>query len=345
MTTMKKLRAILLVGGVMLVAYLIKDIGLSVVVRHLQLVNWYFLAIIGLSGVKYLMRTVAWIGATDQADQRLPFWEMFQVRLAGEGVGYLSSGGPLFGDPAKVLLMKAKIPVIKSLPSVFLERALYSITALLFIIASIPVSLWRFTSVSDSLKSFQLVFLVTAGALLLLLYVAVREEWRFFTALFRWLKKLPLKGRGWESKEQALRTMEDHVYLFHRRNPWRWLMIFGLDLASHVFTVLEIYLILSLIGAPVTLVDAFLIEAYTKVLEAATVLIPAGVGAFEGGNAIILTWLGLGVAPGLSLALIRRIRSLFWAGLGLLVIARYNWTSNSGTWAQRRLVGESKSGD
>lgn len=340
-----KLRVIFLVGGVMVVAYLVKTIGPGVIIHHLQLVGWFFLAILGVSGVKYLVRTAAWICATDPTDQRLPFWEMFQVRMAGEGVGYLSSGGPLFGDPAKAWLMREKIPLLQSLPSVFLERAVYSVTALLVILASIPVSLWRFTSVSDGVRSFQLIFLVTAGALLGLLIVAVRKQWRLLTILLGWLKKLPLTWSGLESHVPALRRMEDHLYLFHRRHPRRWLVMVGLDLISHVFTVLEVYLILSLLGAPVTLVDAFLIEAYTKVLEAASIMIPAGVGALEGGNALILTWLGLGAASGLSLALIRRIRSLVWAGLGLLVIARYSWASPSGAWAQRPLVGESNSGD
>lgn len=342
---MKKLQAILLLGGIVLFASLVKAVGLAVIVHQLTLVGWYFLGVIAISGTKYVLRTRAWMLAADQSHQQLSFSEMFQVRLAGEGVGYVSSGGPLFGEPTKVLLLKEKIPIASSLSSVLLERAIYSITVLIVIASSIPVSLWRFTSVSDSIKTFQLFFIFIIVTLLLLVYLMVTKQWRVFTASLNLVKKPPINIQRLARKENAVRQMEDHLYLFHRRHPGRFLIILALDLFSHLFTVLEIYLILYLIGVPITLVDAFLIEAFTKVLEVAIVFIPAGIGAFEGGNAMILQLLALGAAPGVSLALIRRIRSLFWAGLGVLVLLRYNLKPAPVAWDQTHIVGESESGD
>jgi len=342
---MKKLQVILLLGGIIVFAYLAKAVGLSVIVHQITLVGWYFLGVIAISGTKYVLRTWAWMLAADQSHQRVPFSEMFQVRLAGEGVGYLSSGGPLFGEPTKVLLLKEKIPIASGLSSVLLERVIYSITVLIMIASSIPVSLWRFTSTSDSIKTFQLLFILIIVVLLLLVYLMVTRQWRVFTASLNLVKKLPISIRGLARKENTVRQMEDHLYLFHRRHPGRFLMILALDLFSHLFTVFEIYLILYLIGVPITLADAFLIEAFTKVLEVAIVFIPAGIGAFEGGNAMILQLLALGAAPGVSLALIRRIRALFWAGLGLLVLLRYNLRSDRMTWSHTSVVGESESGD
>jgi hypothetical protein len=342
---MKKLQAILLLGGLILFAYLINAVGLSVIIHQIALVGWYFFGVIAISGTKYLLRTWAWMLAADQSHQHLSFSEMFRVRLAGEGVGYLSSGGPLFGEPTKVLLLKKSVPVVSSLSSVMLERVIYSITGLIFITSSIPLSLWRFTLASDSIRVFQFFFIIIVMTILWLFYLTVTKQWRVFTASLNLVKKLPINTQKLTRKETDIRLMEDHLYLFHRRHPGRFLMILALDLFSHVFTVLEIYLILSLIGVPITLVDAFLIEAYTKVLEMATVFIPASIGTFEAGNALILEWLGLGAAPGVSLALIRRIRSLFWAGLGLLVLLRYNVKSDRMTWNHASVVGESKSGD
>jgi uncharacterized membrane protein YbhN (UPF0104 family) len=341
---MKKLQVILLVGGLGLLVYLVNAVGFSVIAHQLSLVGWYSLGVIAISGTKYVVRTWAWMLAADESHRSLSFSEMFQVRLAGEGVGYLASGGPLFGEPTKVLLLKEKISVASSLSSVMLERIIYTITGLVFITSSIPLSLWRFTSASESTKAFQLVFILVIAALLWLLYVTVKNQWRVFTASLDLLKKLPFNLQALTRKEADIRAMEDHLYLFHRKHPGRFLAILGLDLFSHVFTVLEIYLILSLIGVPITLVDSYLIEAYTKVLEAATIIIPAGIGTFEGGNAMILQLLSLGAAPGVSLALIRRVRSLFWAALGLLVLLRYSLRSTPAGWNQARVVGESNSG-
>jgi uncharacterized protein (TIRG00374 family) len=283
--------------------------------------------------------------AADESHQHLTFVEMFKVRLAGEAVGYLSSGGALFAEPTKVILLKERIPLVSSLSSVVLERIIYSITGLIFITGSIPISLWRFTSATESVKTFQAYFIIAIAVVLVLFYLMVSRQWRVFTAGVNLVKQLPINTQRLARRERAIRQMEDHLYLFHRRHPGRFLTILGLDLFSHVFTVVEIYVILYAIGVPTTWVDAFLIEAYTKVLEVMIVFIPAGIGAFEGGNAMILRLLDLGAAPGISLALIRRMRSLFWAALGLLVLLRYNSGSAPAGWNHRPVVGESNSGD
>ena len=47
-------------------------------------------------------------------------------------------------------------------------------------------------------------------------------------------------------------------------------------------------------------------------------MIPASLGALEGGYIVVFAALGLGGALGLSYTLIRRLRELLWAMLGLV---------------------------
>ena len=47
--------------------------------------------------------------------------------------------------------------------------------------------------------------------------------------------------------------------------------------------------------------------------------IPAGLGFYEGGHYLAASILGLPPSLGLSIGLIRRVRELFWHGIGVLL--------------------------
>lgn len=69
-----------------------------------------------------------------------------------------------------------------------------------------------------------------------------------------------------------------------------------------------------------TLKTAFVFEAVTKIVNTAGVLVPGRVGVSEGGSALLAGALGFAASQGLSLALMRRVRALIWAGVGLAVL-------------------------
>src|SRR5439155_658056 len=52
-------------------------------------------------------------------------------------------------------------------------------------------------------------------------------------------------------------------------------------------------------------------------------LVPASIGALEGGHVAIFTALGLGGTWGMSFSIVRRIREATWIGIGFLALAAY----------------------
>jgi hypothetical protein len=80
--------------------------------------------------------------------------------------------------------------------------------------------------------------------------------------------------------------------------------------------VLEVYLILRFMGADVRVVGAFAMEGLTKVINLVGALSPGNLGTYEGGNMLIANLFGVTSTAGLTLALCRRARSIFWAAVG-----------------------------
>ena len=65
---------------------------------------------------------------------------------------------------------------------------------------------------------------------------------------------------------------------------------------------------------------ALVLEALTKLINIVGAFNPGNVGTYEGGNMIIFRLLGISGAAGLTMALCRRARILFWAAIGALCL-------------------------
>jgi hypothetical protein len=91
--------------------------------------------------------------------------------------------------------------------------------------------------------------------------------------------------------------------------------------------ILEVYFVLHFMRVPVSLAQALILEALTKLINVVGIFNPGNAGTYEGGNMILAKLIGASSATGLTLSLCRRARSLFWsmiAGLCLITISISN---------------------
>src|SRR5208337_4743611 len=82
--------------------------------------------------------------------------------------------------------------------------------------------------------------------------------------------------------------------------------------------VLEVYIILRFMGAKVAIGGAFIVEALNKVINLVGAFNPGNFGTYEVGNMLIAKIFGVTSTAGLTLALCRRARTVFWAGVGAM---------------------------
>ena len=91
--------------------------------------------------------------------------------------------------------------------------------------------------------------------------------------------------------------------------------------------VVEIYLILWFLGVPVSVHRALTVEVLSVAIDGMLFFVPFKAGTQEGGKVLIFTLLGLDPAKGLAVGILRRIRELFWAAVGLLILSRQQLTA------------------
>jgi hypothetical protein len=118
------------------------------------------------------------------------------------------------------------------------------------------------------------------------------------------------------SKLSVIDSAEHNLLSFYRQEPVAFCASLILNFLWHAMAVLEVYLILRFIGADVGLVSAIALEGLTKVINLVGALSPGNLGTYEGGNMLIANLFGVTGTAGLTLALCRRVRSIFWAAVG-----------------------------
>ncbi len=306
--------------GVGLFAFLVWKVGLLTFVENMHTLGWGFFALICVGGLSHVVKTCAWWFTFDREHRIIPFPRMLKVRLAGEAVGQLSFAGPLLGETTRALMVRPTIPTIHGVSSVTLDRGIYTFTGALLIVVAALLSFFFGLKLPQSVRVYSAIFALGLTGFILLIGWAIRSGCGVVSSALRALERLGVVKALAESSRASVRRFETILCSFYAESRGAFWSSFVLNLLGHMLGVVEVYLVLWLLGVKATLLVAFLIEALTKVVNLAGTVIPGNFGAYEGGNMIILRTLGLGGAAGLTLGVARRMRGLFWAGVGLVIL-------------------------
>lgn len=318
---MKKVEWIFLLLGLVLFVVLLERVGWGTLRDQFRQIGWYFLLVLLVSSGRYLCRTVAWRYAFAPDRALPPFIEMFQVRMAGDTLNYLSFLGPIVGEPAKAALLRREVPLAVGLGSTVLEAVAFALTGTFVIVAGLIPAIAR-VALQEELQR--------AGWVVAALFVALwmggrtllRRRVRFLSGGLNLVGRGPLQGWA-ERRRPRVEKVEEQLLDFYAQHTRRFRLMFLWDLAAQVFALLEIYVILSAMGLWVGWVDVLILEALGKLISTTFFFVPGRVGTDEGGQALVFELLGFGMARGVSLALVQRLRALTWSAAGLFFLARY----------------------
>jgi hypothetical protein len=164
-------------------------------------------------------------------------------------------------------------------------------------------------------------FAIGAGVIGALTAMVVTGHGTSFESLLRRLDRLAgttlSQGRVTRFTMAVERQMLDLV----RSHPRRLVVLMVATLALYVCMALEAWVIVRASGTSITWTSAAAVETFSRVASFAWAFIPANLGALEASSLAAGTAVGA-VSGGTALALARRLRGLFWAGLGLVIYPR-----------------------
>ena len=303
--------------GLLLLAHLVRRAGPTRLLEGISSVGWGLVPVIVLAGFALAVRTWAWRLTLLDARRRPSFGRMLGLRFASEAAGQVGVFGQVFGDTWRVAGLGTDIPIATRIASVALDRALYTLSSTIVTIAGI-VALAFVLPLPGKIGFYAKVFGFVLVAIVFLAVIAVRRRWPLISGPAAALERIG-RIRHWvESKREAIQSVEDRLLDFFHHSPGAFRKNLVLQMAGQVAAVFEVYLVLHLMGHAVGVSSALAIEGLTKLVNVIGMINPGNAGTFEGGNMLFAQLVGMSGTAGLTLALIRRVRALFWAAVGAI---------------------------
>jgi len=297
-------------GGAALFAYVVRRAGVAEVLDGIQRVGWGLVLILALAGLRFMVRAACW-RLCMPAEARVTYPRAFSAFLAGDAVGSVTPLGLLASEPTKIFLTRHDLAPRDSLASLATENLIYggSIVTMLAVAAGIVLATvalpgsWRWAIAGG------LVAVVAAPFLLLRLLRGTWDDRR--GARPRW--------------RASLAELREAVINFSAGHPARLWGAFGLEMTFHALGTLEVFFTLLWLvpdRAP-SFTQAIVFEGLNRLVTVAFKFVPFRIGVDEALSGVVAPALAVAPAAGVALAVVRKVRNLFWSGVGLAIIAAH----------------------
>ena len=305
--------------GLGIVVYLFYSIGWAEIYDHLSTLGWFIPLVFLPYFFTNIINTYAWISSFPPpfSKYNLKFFQVYWIRICGESINNFTPTAQVGGEVSRVLFLKKfAVPSTTGMVTVIMDKAALVISQILFIYTGLFMLLaevdWSFTIKMLIGSTLILALIVIYGILL-----AVHKG--FFSKIslsinsrFRWpaLRRLHKK----------IKTLDHHLMQFYFNHHKEFIRSNYLHYIGWIVGALETWTLLYLLGKPVGIADAIMIEALVGFAKGIGFLIPGSLGIMEGGSVFLFQTLGLGSGLGLAFTLLKRARELVFGGLGWMVL-------------------------
>ena len=303
--------------GLGLLGCLVLRSGPGAVWKQLQTVGWGFALVILLGGFSQLAKTCAWRQAFTCDISALSWSRSFVAQLISDGIGQFGVAGKVVGEGTRISLLGRAVPLSNALSAGAIDGALHSFSAAVVTVLGITAIL-MIGPVSVRWRVYAALLIAVLVSAVILAAVALRNRWQLVGHATRAIGRLPRLHTWVSDKQPIIDSAEDNLLSFRDQAPAAFWATLIFNLLWHMLAVLEVYIILRFMGAGFSVGGAFIVESLTKVINLVGALNPGNFGTYEGGSMLIARMFGVTSTTGLTLALCRRARTVFWAGVGAM---------------------------
>ena len=295
-------RAVLPLLGLLGLAILVWRADTHAVKVAVLEVGWGIVLVVGQEVVAHLLNTLGWRFAFAREHvAALPFGELLRLRLAGDAINYLTPSATIAGEYARVAMLGDRLGADIRAASVVVAKSAQTLAQAVFMAAGLSLLGAGFV-IAGPRRSLAL-WGLGLGLLLamLLIYGSTAARLGPVRAFLR---------------NAALRLAE-----FLRDHPGRVVLSTFMFVLAYGWGSFEAYWICRFLGIPVSVFTALAIEVLSVTVDGLLFMVPAKIGTQEGGKVAVFAALGLPASLGLAFGLVRHVRELSWAGIGMLLYA------------------------
>jgi uncharacterized protein (TIRG00374 family) len=311
-------------AAIALFLWIVWSAGPREIWQGVRQVGWGLAAIIVIAGARFAARAAAWIRCLEPP-HALGLPEAFTAVVSGDALGNATPLGPLVGEPAKVALVRHRVPLGAAFTALAIENVFYTLSVAAMIAAGTLALLLRGALATDVRLRLGAEIAIAA---VLAAYVAVAWAlWRkpaLLSRIVEWAGRLRRSPQN-EARLEKVRRLEQDIYTFGSRRRQTLASLVATELLFHALGVLEVHLTLWLLaGSPPPLVTSFILETAQRLVTVLFKPVPMQQpGVAEVGTVLVAQLLGLSVQTAGALAIVRRARMIFWQLTGTALLVRH----------------------
>lgn len=296
---MRTSQKVLLLLGTLGLTLLAWRLGMSAVRAGLAHLGWGLALVIGQELVAHLLNAFGWRFAFAPEDARaFALVELVRLRVVGDAINYVTPTATLGGEVARVAMLDERRSSDVRTVSVIIAKATQTLAQALFVTAGLALAVTCWTGLALARPLAWVAGLGVAGVALVML--GGRSWWAAVSAAWR-------------------RAFGPGVLAFVREHPGRVALSTSMFALGYAWGAFEAYWICRLLRFPVAVATAFSIEILSITVDAFLFMVPAKIGTQEGGKVAVFTALGLPATAGFAFGVVRHLRELAWAGIGLFL--------------------------
>lgn len=251
--------------------------------------------------------------------KQMNFFTLFLIRLAGESVNNLTPFVDVGGEPVKVLLLCRRFRLDKktAMASSVVDRSALFLAEMLFWAMGMTL---LFAYFPMSREWHNALFLVTVLSSAATFGLVVLQRRGLFSSSLNWARRIGFGGflRHFQG---VFQHVDDQIISFYSSKSRPAVQGVGLHFIGWALGGLEVFLMMRVLGAPISLLDGMMIETLLQIVRSASFFIPGNLGAQEAGLAVIAGMLGFSPSVGVALSLFKRLRQILWIALGFVAWA------------------------
>jgi len=311
-------RALLTCSGLLLLIYLISRVGVAAVLTQLSRFGPWFLVIVGLGFAWLFLQAWAWHAIQRAHFRPVPLGRLFLVKIISDALNTLLPSANVGGDAARAFLIRGHVPLKEGLPGIIVDKTVEAFASALFLASGFLLSLLLLDLPNWMTVAAAVCLLVTGIGVVLL--VTVQRKGALWT-LNGVAKIFPRAGRFAAGRERHIRDLDANLRVLHGGLGGWTVAATALHFAARVLGAVEVLVIMNVLGAALSALQALFISTGVTLINTAFFIVPGQFGVAESAHVLAVQTLGYSAALGLSLGIIRRIRKLATATVGLILYA------------------------
>lgn len=316
----RALRIALVLAGFALFVYLVIATGIHTIMAQLSHFGWWFFAICALGASWLFFQALAWRILQREQFRGLPLLYLFNVKVISDALNTLLPSANLGGEAARLYFTGGFLTKKEGLAGIMVDKTIEYGAGIPFMVLGFLVA-WAGGYFPKSLTlPAALCLLISLAGVLLFASLQRKGMHPVLAACGRFLP--PLR-RLLEEKERQIRGLGVQLVRLYRVPRSRTLAAWSFHFLARMTGVLETILIMHVLGHPVGFGRALFITAMVAGINTVFFLMPGQWGVAEGSHLFILRSMGYPPPVGLGMGVIKRIRKLAFAAVGMLLYSCY----------------------